>query len=655
VAPRANAPAQGRIPLTPETAASTAIPPTSGPRGPRFKVLGRLLALLAALALVALGSTAYERVTAARQLEAFREWSDRWLPARASVAAVEAGGAAYTATVAACAADSAPAAERAAADVERALAGLGGWPDAEARRDLAARWRVLHEAGRARCAATGDAGNARTAAVVAAHQALARASHQMGQTLDARLEADLQSWRGTAASQAFVSAALMATLALSLAVIGLLMVRWSRALMAAFLAATERVAHGDLASRLDEERDDEIGMLAVHFNRMTAMLEGTTVTKGSLEASQQALAKVNESLAGRLEESKRLQRAVLTAAAEWRLSLDALPMPVVVLDGEGRVRRLNRAAALLAGRETEACVGLPVEELEPVQPWRAMRDLWEHRAGSQSQLINVREGTRTYAVTLHLISDHEGGRELWLARAKDATRDVELHERLQREGRVADLGRFVAGIAHEVRNPLFGILANLDAWEDEAGSGLSEFGQRIRREAQRLQEFMNDLLDYGRPVQVGRERVSLPSVWRGIEPEIRPAADRAGVRLETPNGGDGPYVVGDERRLGQALANLMMNAIQHTPAGGTVALRAEEGTRYDDCVVTDTGVGFDAAALVSAFEPFYTRRQGGTGLGLAIVKRFVEDMGGSVAASNRPDGGAEVRLRFFRKSEEREA
>jgi PAS domain S-box-containing protein len=496
--------------------------------------------------------------------------------------------------------------------------------------------------------------SARRAALGQAQLALGAASHALGRSLDARLAADLAAWRAQAAGQAFASDALMGALTLSLAVIGLLMVRWSRALMAAFLAATERVAHGDLTSRLDEGRDDEIGMLAVHFNRMTAMLEGTTVTKGSLEASQQALARVNESLAGRLEESKRLQRAVLTAAAEWRLSLDALPMPVVVLDGEGRVRRLNRAAALLAGRETEACVGLPVEELEPAQPWRAMRDLWEHRLGSQAQLINVREGSRTYAVTLHLISDQEGGRELWLARAKDATRDVELHERLQREGRVADLGRFVAGIAHEVRNPLFGILANLDAWEDEAGPGMSEFGQRIRREAQRLQEFMNDLLDYGRPVQVSRERVSLPAVWRGIEPEIRPAAERAGIRLETPNGASGPYVVGDLRRLGQALSNLMMNAIQHTPAGGTVTLRAEEGAEYDDCVVLDTGAGFEAAALVSAFEPFYTRRQGGTGLGLAIVKRFVEDMGGSVAASNRPGGGAEVRLRFFRKREERE-
>jgi PAS domain S-box-containing protein len=592
-------------------------------------------------------------MTAARQLDALRVWSDTWQPARAAVAAVEVGGAAYTAAVAACTADSEPAAQRAAADVDRALLGLAAVPDADATRELTGRWRTLREAGRARCAPDGDAA-ARAAMVQAAHHALGSASRRVEQALDARLTADLASWRGTAASQAFVSGALMGTLVLSLAVIGLLMVRWSRALMAAFLSATERVAHGDLSSRLDEGRDDEIGMLAVHFNRMTAMLEGTTVTKGSLEASQQALAKVNESLAGRLEESKRLQRAVLTAAAEWRLSLDALPMPVVVLDGEGRVRRLNRAAALLAGRETEACVGLPVEQLEPAQPWRAMRDLWEHRAGSQSQLINVREGARTYAVTLHLISDHEGGRELWLARAKDATRDVELHERLQREGRVADLGRFVAGIAHEVRNPLFGILANLDAWEDEAGTGLSEFGLRIRREAQRLQEFMNDLLDYGRPVQVSRERISLPEVWRGIEAEIRPAAERAGVRLETPNGGQGPFVVGDERRLSQALANLMMNAIQHTPAGGTVWLRAEEGARFDDCVVADTGVGFDSAALVSAFEPFYTRRQGGTGLGLAIVKRFVEDMGGSVAASNRPDGGAEVRLRFFRKHEERE-
>jgi PAS domain S-box-containing protein len=647
----ASHPARPRIPLIPETAPHAAIVPAWRPHGPRFKVLGRLLAVLAALALLALASTAYERRSAARQLEAFRLWGETWQPARAAAATLEAAGAAYAAGVS-CGGAGHGAAERAAGEVDRVLGSLAVLP-AQETAALSARWRTLREAGRARCEASHDL-SARSAALDDAHAAFASASRALGGTLDARLATALAAWRAQAEGKAFASDALMGTLVLSLAVIGLLMVRWSRALMAAFLAATERVGHGDLSSRLPEGRDDEIGMLAVHFNRMTAMLEGTTVTKGSLEASQAALARVNESLAGRLEESKRLQRAVLTAAAEWRLSLDALPMPVVVLDGEGRVRRLNRAAALLAGRETEACVGLPVEELEPSQPWRAMRDLWEHRQGSQAQLISVREGSRTFAVTLHLISDHEGGRELWLARAKDATRDVELHERLKREGRVADLGRFVAGIAHEVRNPLFGILANLDAWEDEAGTGMNEFGQRIRREAQRLQEFMNDLLDYGRPVQVNRERVALPAVWRGIEPAIRPAADRAGIRLQTPNGGDGPYVVGDERRLGQALSNLMMNAIQHTPAGGTVSLRAEEGAEYDDCVVTDTGTGFEAAALVSAFEPFYTRRQGGTGLGLAIVKRFVEDMGGSVAASNRPGGGAEVRLRFFRKREERE-
>lgn len=619
------------------------------PQGPRFKVLGRLLTVLAALALLALGSTAYERMTASRRLEELRLWGDTWQPARTAAASLESAAAAYATAAAGCGAQERPALERASAEVDRALGGLVALPEQVG---LTTRWHALREAGRARCAVSPPP-EAALAALGRAHQELDAASRALARSLDARLAADLATWRAQAERETVASDALMGTLALSLVLIGLLMVRWSRALMATFLAATERVAHGDLSSRLDERRDDEIGMLAVHFNRMTAMLEGTTVTKGSLEASQQALARVNESLAGRLEESKRLQQAVLTAAAEWRLSLDALPMPVVVLDGEGRVRRLNRAAALLAGRETDACVGLPVEELEPAQPWRAMRDLWEHRQGSQSQMITVREGSTTYAVTLHLISDHEGGRELWLARAKDATRDVELHERLQREGRVADLGRFVAGIAHEVRNPLFGILANLDAWEDEAGAATSEFGLRIRRETQRLQEFMNDLLDYGRPVQVRRERVSLPAVWRTIEPQVRPAAERAGIRLEVPDGDLGPYVVGDERRLGQALANLMMNAVQHTPAGGTVALRVEEGAEYDDCVVSDTGVGFEAPALVSAFEPFYTRRQGGTGLGLAIVKRFVEDMGGSVAASNRPAGGAEVRLRFFRKREER--
>jgi signal transduction histidine kinase len=322
--------------------------------------------------------------------------------------------------------------------------------------------------------------------------------------------------------------AAVGTLVLTLVAIGLSLLRWGR-------------AHGGLTSRPEEGRDQELGMRTVHLDRMTAMVEGSAATKDSLEASLQALTRVNESLAGRIDETKRLQRAVLTA---------------------------------------------------------------------------------------------------------------ERRERPGAEAPGADLGRFVAGIAHEVRDPLFGILANLDAWEDEAGPGMSEFGARIRREAQRLQRFTNDLLDYGGPVPMRRERVSLPAVWRGIEPGIRSAALRTGVRLETPHGAEGPYVTGDERRLGQALGHVMTNAIQHTPAGGTVSLRVAEDARYADCVVADTGDGFDAAALASAFEPFSMRRQRGTGLGLAIVKRFVEDMGGSVAVSNRPGGGAEVRLRFSRKLEE---
>jgi signal transduction histidine kinase len=100
----------------------------------------------------------------------------------------------------------------------------------------------------------------------------------------------------------------------------------------------------------------------------------------------------------------------------------------------------------------------------------------------------------------------------------------------------------------------------------------------------------------------------------------------------------------DRTRLVRVFENLLENAIQHSPAGGEVAVEAAAATAGGrdgiECAVCDSGPGFQAEELGRVFDPFFTRRRGGTGLGLSIVQRIVDEHGGRVGAGNRAEGGA---------------
>jgi signal transduction histidine kinase len=158
---------------------------------------------------------------------------------------------------------------------------------------------------------------------------------------------------------------------------------------------------------------------------------------------------------------------------------------------------------------------------------------------------------------------------------------------------------------------------------------------------------MNDLRDYGEPRTLNPEpcnvRALLDGAWRSCETVAASRAVR--VELEDPD----LVLPLNARRMHQVFRNLLENALQHAP-GGSVALTARRmraaGHDWWTFSVEDDGPGFEGEALSRAFEPFFTRREGGTGLGLSIVKRVVEEHGGTVEASNRPEGGARVVVRL---------
>jgi signal transduction histidine kinase len=129
-----------------------------------------------------------------------------------------------------------------------------------------------------------------------------------------------------------------------------------------------------------------------------------------------------------------------------------------------------------------------------------------------------------------------------------------------------------------------------------------------------------------------------------------PVAAQAGVRLVSAVAEDAVRIELDRNRLLQVFVNLLENAVQHTPRGGTVLVESRlvegpDGVVFE-CSVSDEGPGFRDDDLFRVFEPFFSRRPGGTGLGLAIAHRIVEEHGGTIHAGNRDGGGAVMTVRL---------
>jgi PAS domain S-box-containing protein len=334
-----------------------------------------------------------------------------------------------------------------------------------------------------------------------------------------------------------------------------------------------------------------------------------------------------------------------------------------VREGEDRWRRISEAAfegigfsengvmidvnaqlAQMLGYTQEEIIGLPVERcVAPEDRARvasAMRsqrpDAYEHRAMRKDGSTFPVE-VRARALTLH-------GRAIRVTAIRDLSERTRLETELRRREKLATMGSLVAGVAHEVRTPLFSLSATLDALEAGVGTAdeQRELRDLLRAQVRRLSGLMQDLLDYGRPPQL---KLALGSIQGPIDRVVRSCEAQArhtGVRIAVRLPADPPDVRIDPGRLEQVFENLLVNALQHAPRGSGVTLSVAQVIEPPGlaCVVEDEGPGLAAADMERIFEPFFSRRRGGTGLGLAIAQRLVEAHGGSLTAGNRPGGGA---------------
>jgi PAS domain S-box-containing protein len=352
-------------------------------------------------------------------------------------------------------------------------------------------------------------------------------------------------------------------------------------------------------------------------------------------------------------EQRRLQLEIARSATEWQETFDTVTTPILITAPGGEIVRVNRAVRELSGQSAEALVGRRIDDISGDEPWQTARQLvgYIESEGEGTSAETKDSDGRTWDITITQFSNPREGAERFIIVMWEITGIVELQESLRRSETLSAMGNVVAGVAHEVRNPLFGISATLDAHHEEMSRpGYVEFAATLRQEVNRLVHLMQELLEYGKPGALSIESGSIADVIARAVQSRQQAAGAARVSVRSGFAAPVPAFLMDASRLRQVFENLIDNAVQHTEAGGSVQITSSvvehAGSHWVECRVEDDGSGFPSEALDRVFEPFFTMREEGTGLGLSIVQRIVEDHSGKVFASNRPDGGGSIRLLF---------
>ncbi len=315
--------------------------------------------------------------------------------------------------------------------------------------------------------------------------------------------------------------------------------------------------------------------------------------------------------------------------------IETVGFGLVVIDAGGTVTHVNAQAREFFGFQTSKSMPWQLLIASLPEPMRdALRGCIESAFLGETEAIRLSQSRHGRRWTVTPSTTHAGGVTLAL---HETTRDDEL----ARLKRLAEIGQMTSAIAHEIRNPLTGILSAAQMIQVESSTAV-EFGGLIEQEANKLNMLCNEFLDFAKPIQLHRSPVRLSSLVLAITKRHRPEFEAKGVELAVEvDPADVPIDI-DARRIEQVLTNLVINALQATESGKRVTVTVQPHT----FTVEDEGCGMAEATLSSLFTPFFTTKPSGTGLGLSTVKKILDQHGATIEVASAVGVGTRFEVKF---------
>jgi two-component system NtrC family sensor kinase len=354
---------------------------------------------------------------------------------------------------------------------------------------------------------------------------------------------------------------------------------------------------------------------------------------------------------------------------EWEKTFDAITDMVWIEDGQQRVIRANETLLSKTGFPAADMAGRRCDEILEVLDIRAACCLCEDTMTNKRPSFRELRGGggNIYHFWAYPLIDDDGRLYAIVHYLKDVTSQKRLEQQLIRSERLASLGTLVAGIAHEINNPL-GIIAGysealIDRAKDRSLMDLKEFEDfpeyldTIHNEIFRCKGILKSLLDFARPSGGTFREIDINELIKEVILLVNHRAKRLSHNIEFRLNRDLPKICADPGSLRQLFMNIIINSLYFTPEGGNIvivtdtdfdAAGKEVGTERIKVIIRDSGTGIPGDIIDKVFNPFFTTKPvgDGTGLGLAICHRIVEEHGGSIDVESEENNGTTFIIRL---------
>lgn len=344
-------------------------------------------------------------------------------------------------------------------------------------------------------------------------------------------------------------------------------------------------------------------------------------------------------LAQALRETRTLNDLIIENAADG----------VIAIDRQGDVTTMNPAAEIITGYQRHELVGQPYAMLfDNTQFYSPVLDTLEH--GTEHVALEIsfpgRDRTIELSVTTSRIHNTHGEMIGALVIFSDLTARKETQRRMAQAERLATLGELMAGVAHEVRNPLTAIRGYVQILRQQTSDLIhQEYLSVVLKEIDSINKVIQQLLDFSRPRHSQWQQVSLNALIEETLVLVQTAGVQARVDFISELDDELSPISADRELLKQVLLNILINAVQAISARGKIRIRTWQYSDSQQAIsIEDNGCGIDLSLQKKIFDPFFTTKASGTGLGLALSQRIINAHQGDIRVASLPGCGATFTL-----------
>ena len=344
-------------------------------------------------------------------------------------------------------------------------------------------------------------------------------------------------------------------------------------------------------------------------------------------------------LAQALRETRTLNDLIIENAADG----------VIAIDRQGDVTTMNPAAEVITGYQRHELVGQPYSMLfDNTQFYSPVLDTLEH--GTEHVALEIsfpgRDRTIELSVTTSRIHNTHGEMIGALVIFSDLTARKETQRRMAQAERLATLGELMAGVAHEVRNPLTAIRGYVQILRQQTSDPIhQEYLSVVLKEIDSINKVIQQLLDFSRPRHSQWQQVSLNALIEETLVLVQTAGVQARVDFISELDNELNPINADRELLKQVLLNILINAVQAISARGKIRIQTWQYSDSQQAIsIEDNGCGIDLSLQKKIFDPFFTTKASGTGLGLALSQRIINAHQGDIRVASLPGYGATFTL-----------